>query len=67
MSERDESSRAIVKQAEGVDLQTVAAGRATQMQVLLGPEDEHHISPRDVSSWARAVLFNRLPVMWSIV
>lgn len=46
MSERDESSRATVKEAEEVDLQTVAAGRATQMQVLLGPEDGHHISHR---------------------
>lgn len=39
MSERNENARATVKHAQGVDLQTVAAGRATRMQVLLGPED----------------------------
>lgn len=39
MSAGDETTRATVKQAQGIDLETVAAGRATQMQVLLGPED----------------------------
>lgn len=39
MSRGVENTRATVKRAQGIDLQTVAAGRATQMQVLLGPED----------------------------
>lgn len=39
MTESSQTSGATVKHAQGVDLQTVTAGRGTQMQVLLGPED----------------------------
>jgi quercetin dioxygenase-like cupin family protein len=38
MSEHD-SARAAVKRAEAVERKTVAAGKATEVQVLVGPSD----------------------------